>query len=76
MKDLLIDVRSLRRKLDVEAEIERISAPELRASTLSVKARSQVRSDLLWLDGEKEQAIVWLAKAVEERNRPCVEWDD
>jgi eukaryotic-like serine/threonine-protein kinase len=32
-RDLLIDLRNLRRKLDVEAEIERTVAPELRATS-------------------------------------------
>lgn len=32
-KDLLIDLRNLRRKLDVDAEIERTVAPDLRGST-------------------------------------------
>jgi serine/threonine-protein kinase len=32
-KDLLIDLRNLRRKLDVDAEIERTVAPEFRASS-------------------------------------------
>ena len=32
MKDLLIDLRALKRKLDVEAEIERMNSPEVRAT--------------------------------------------
>src|SRR6185503_15033602 len=34
-KDLLIDLRSLRRKLDVDAEIERTVAPQSRSSSSS-----------------------------------------
>ncbi|HYX27089.1 MAG TPA: serine/threonine-protein kinase [Pyrinomonadaceae bacterium] len=37
-KDLLIDLRNLRRKLDVDAEIERTVAPEFRRSTASGSA--------------------------------------
>src|SRR5207302_4305358 len=35
MKDLLIDLRSLKRKLEVDAEIERTVAPEFRATATS-----------------------------------------
>ena len=41
-KDLLIDLRNLRRKLDVDAEIERTVAPALRSSSSSASASAQM----------------------------------
>jgi len=39
-KDLLIDLRSLKRKLEVDAEIERTAAPELRSTSLTGSGQS------------------------------------
>ncbi|HEY3104570.1 MAG TPA: protein kinase, partial [Pyrinomonadaceae bacterium] len=39
-KDLLIDLRNLKRKLEVDAEIERTMAPEIRAATSTVSGQS------------------------------------
>ena len=41
-KDLLIDLRNLRRKLDVDAEIERTVAPALRSSSSAASASAQM----------------------------------
>ena len=45
-KDLLIDLRNLRRKLDVDAEIERTVAPEFRRSTASGSPATTQRASL------------------------------
>jgi len=43
-KDLLIDLRNLRRKLDVDAEIERTVAPNLRSTTAGTSQTSTPRT--------------------------------
>ncbi|MCA1601176.1 MAG: protein kinase [Acidobacteria bacterium] len=43
-KDLLIDLRNLRRKLDINAEIERTVAPQLRATSGSASRASTQRT--------------------------------
>ena len=43
-KDLLIDLRNLRRKLDVDAEIDRTVAPQLRTSSGSASRASTQRT--------------------------------
>ena len=43
-KDLLIDLRNLRRKLDVDAEIERTVAPEFRSTSGASRSRTQSSS--------------------------------
>jgi len=45
-KDLLIDLRNLRRKLDVDAEIERTVAPEFRSTSAASRARTQSASTI------------------------------
>ena len=44
-KDLLIDLRNLKRKLEVDGEIDRTVPPELRVPTSS---RGQLASVTLW----------------------------
>jgi eukaryotic-like serine/threonine-protein kinase len=43
-KDLLIDLRNLKRKLEVDAEIERTVAPELRAAASTASGQTPVRT--------------------------------
>ena len=43
-KDLLIDLRNLRRKLDVDAEIDRTVAPELRSTSAASRSSTQSSS--------------------------------
>ena len=44
MKDLLLDFRALKRKIEVDAEIDRTISPELRAASATVSGQSAMRT--------------------------------
>ena len=60
-KDLLIDLRNLRRKLDVDAEIERTVAPVLRTRVLELRVRRRLKRLRLARVGRK----FWTASSAE-----------
>src|SRR4030095_13776439 len=44
MRDLLIDLRTLKRKIEVDAEIDRTVSPELRAASVTISGQSAMRT--------------------------------